>query len=379
MKVALLTDGVTPFVIGGMQRHSRMLAEHLARQGVLVKVFHTVFDAGRATAAREFAGIPEDAGERLSAEFIPYPDVSRMPGHYLREEAEYSRRILERYLAIGCAPDFIYAQGLTALAFLRHRDAGHALPPIGVNTHGYGMFQAAGTLRMSLQHLMLRPAFARVNRGADRVFCFSGKIREIVERRLGIPAARIVEVPNAVDESWIADSVPASAGTRRFTFIGRYERCKGVEELLGAIRRLPPEGWRLDFIGPIPERHRIEHPNVRFHGPVSGADRLMAFLDDSDCLLCPSYSEGMPTVILEAMARGNAIIATDVGATRELVRPGNGILLNWPTAEGIAEAMRTITGMDAAGLGRLKATSLERVRAYTWHEVARRHIAAMRA
>ena len=44
-------------------------------------------------------------------------------------------------------------------------------------------------------------------------------------------------------------------------------------------------------------------------------------------MVCPSYSEGMPNVILEAMARGLAIIATDVGAIAEMVDSTNGILM----------------------------------------------------
>ena len=49
--------------------------------------------------------------------------------------------------------------------------------------------------------------------------------------------------------------------------------------------------------------------------------------DSCDILLCPSYSEGMPNVILEAMSRGLAIIATNVGAIRLLVSEDNGVLL----------------------------------------------------
>ena len=44
--------------------------------------------------------------------------------------------------------------------------------------------------------------------------------------------------------------------------------------------------------------------------------------------MCPSYSEGMPNVIMEAMSRGLAIIATDVGAVSKLVDEENGWLIN---------------------------------------------------
>ncbi|MGB0418765.1 MAG: glycosyltransferase family 4 protein, partial [Opitutales bacterium] len=73
------------------------------------------------------------------------------------------------------------------------------------------------------------------------------------------------------------------------------------------------------FIGPIPKEKQLDLPWVQYRGSVSDQDALKAELDQGDVLVCPSYSEGMPTVILEAMARGLAIVATDVGATCELV------------------------------------------------------------
>jgi glycosyltransferase involved in cell wall biosynthesis len=55
--------------------------------------------------------------------------------------------------------------------------------------------------------------------------------------------------------------------------------------------------------------------------------RIREILDASDCLVCPSWSEGMPNVILEAMARSCAIITSDVGAVSIQVDSSNGILI----------------------------------------------------
>jgi glycosyltransferase involved in cell wall biosynthesis len=58
---------------------------------------------------------------------------------------------------------------------------------------------------------------------------------------------------------------------------------------------------------------------VVYHGVVRDRQALKEKIDACDVLLLPSLSEGMPTVILEAMARGLDVIASDVGAVRELV------------------------------------------------------------
>jgi glycosyltransferase involved in cell wall biosynthesis len=218
-----------------------------------------------------------------------------------------------------------------------------------------------------------------VNRRADVVFSFSGKIRRLVEDSVGVPAARIVEMPNGVEESWIVSSPPpCRAGARRFIFVGRHDRRKGLPELLAAVSGLPRSGWTLDVVGPVPPQSQLFHPCIRFVGPVSDIKELQALFDGADCLLCPSHAEGMPTVILEAMARGLAIVATDVGATAELVDATNGLLLSGPRTGEIAGAMRRTISMGDPEIMALKRGSLARVHAYSWTRVAAQVVDAAR-
>jgi glycosyltransferase involved in cell wall biosynthesis len=379
MRVALVTDGISPFSMGGMQRHSRMLLEHLCRLGVDVTVFHTVFSAARRDAARALEGVPADLRSRFRHEYVDYPSIPSFPGHYLVREWEYSRRCLHRFLEGGHRADFVYAQGLTGWAFLRHSERRRDLPRIGVNTHGYEMFQRAATPKAALQHAMLRPAFRQVNLRADVVFCFSGKIRQLARDVVGVPEARMIEVPNGVDGSWISTSCrPTTGGVRRFIFIGRMDRRKGLPELLQAVAGLPARGWALDIVGPVPADQQIHHPCVRFLGPISDSAELQSEIDRADCLVCPSHSEGMPTVILEAMARGLAVIATDVGATAEVVDASNGELLDAPHVPAIAGAMRRMIERPSLELDAMKAASLARSSRYAWDQVASRILEGIR-
>lgn len=379
LHVALLADGLTPFVLGGMQRHSRMLLEHLAMLGGTVSVFHHLAPGHAARTPDTLDWVPPAVRPRVHSEIIDYPPGGRMPGHYLREQAALSRRMLDRYMRTGCRADFIYAQGLTACAFLDERERGTPLPPIGANLHGLNMFQRAANLKAGLQNIMMRPAFRRVACESDVLFCFSGKIRAIAEHRLGVKARRIVEMPNAVDASWIARSETKPSTRRRFTFIGRHDRCKGLPELLAATERLGEGAWSLRIVGPVPERCRSVRPGIEYTGPVNEPARIIQLLDDSDCLVCPSHSEGMPTVVIEAMARGNAVIATDVGATRELVDDQVGVLIDRPDVRLIAEAVSEVAGMDVGRLQQLKAAALARATRYTWPRVAAMHMDAIAA
>jgi glycosyltransferase involved in cell wall biosynthesis len=82
-----------------------------------------------------------------------------------------------------------------------------------------------------------------------------------------------------------------------------------------------------DFIGEIPMSKRIKRTDVNYHGILKEASLIKAIMDQSDVLIVPSHSEGMPNVILEGMSRGLAVIATNVGAVRALVNNDNGYLI----------------------------------------------------
>ena len=108
-----------------------------------------------------------------------------------------------------------------------------------------------------------------------------------------------------------------------FVFIGRLHPWKGLNEMISVAGKCPQ--FRFIFIGPgiIP----AHPPNCNFLGPKK-PEEVRIWLNASDCLLLPSYTEGFPSVIMEAFACGKPVIATSVGGCPELVEPGKtGILI----------------------------------------------------
>lgn len=378
-RIVLLTDGMYPYFMGGMQRHSRLLAENLARAGVPLTVFHTAYTPETIEQARVGADRLADPWNRIDLRFVEHPRPGRYPGHYLRDCWRYSSALLAAFLADPPPADFIYAQGLTGLAFVRARQRGVALPPIAVNAHGYHMFQASEGLRGWLVQLMLRPTFVRMSREADFVFTFSHRVRDIVTGPLRIPADRILEVPNAIDDAWIVATPGPCTPRRRFLFIGRHDRLKGLPELHRAIETGALEACDFHFVGPIPTSQQIRSPNCTYHGATTDTSRLQACFDASDVLLCPSHAEGMPTVILEALARGLAVIATDVGAVGSMVDASNGIVLKRPDPAAIATAIERLAALSDEALMALKRASLAKSRQFGWRAVTDCTIAAVRA
>jgi len=377
LRVALLTDGIHPFVVGGIQRHSRMLAEHLTRLGVRVRLFHTTTRADTVAAATNLDGCDPAVWNKIATEFVPYPKPGTMPGHYVGDSARYSEALLERFRPAAGECDFIYAQGFTGLAFVKARGRGDNLPPVGVNLHGYEMFQTPVGVRDRLSHMLLRPTARQLTRHADVVFSFPGRIRSIVNRIGVSPQATVCELPNGIDDAWLVDRSSPSHRPRRFIFIGRNERRKAYPEIIRAIAAVPEALATFSFVGDIPEESRLDRGNITYHGRITEQKTLQSLLDASDVLMCPSHSEGMPTVILEALARGVAILATDVGSVAEMVDERVGILIPQPTAAGIRHAIDEFIAMSDESLDSMKAAGPQRAAGYAWETVARKTAAAI--
>jgi glycosyltransferase involved in cell wall biosynthesis len=154
-----------------------------------------------------------------------------------------------------------------------------------------------------------------------------------------------------------AHAVPAAA---RLVCVARLSAEKGIPVLLRAARLLADEGlaFEIVLVGDGPERADLERlardldlsTRVRFDGWRDGADVLARVLD-SRALVLASLSEGLPVVIMEALALGRPVIGTAVGGIAELVVPGE---CGWLVAPGsereLAGAMREALALSTADL-----------------------------
>src|SRR5690606_26467654 len=116
-------------------------------------------------------------------------------------------------------------------------------------------------------------------------------------------------------------------GPLRLLFVGRFAFNKGIDLLMDVARRLADEGApvRFDLAGDGPLLAHYQAAglpaNVSLLGRVNDAE-LFALYTACDALVLPTRFEGMPTVVLEAMARARPIIVSDVGACAGLVENG---------------------------------------------------------
>ncbi|MDZ4751940.1 MAG: glycosyltransferase family 4 protein [Flavobacteriales bacterium] len=330
MKIALLTDGIYPFVLGGMQRHSGNVLKQMLERGHEVTLVHCVPWNAKEMPDRNtvMEKIGLSNGAHFEAIVLRFPKPGILPGHYLKESYQYARKIYDVLKSQISGFDFIYAKGFCAWHILHEKSRGAQMPPVGVKFHGYEMFQKDANLKAKLQSLMLRGPVRWNNTQADVVFSYGGHITEII-KGLGVTEGHIAEVSGGIDPEWISlNDRKATQGIRKFLFIGRNERRKGIEELHSVLSKWEDtDPIEFHFIGPISQSVRLKKSYVNYHGSISDSAKIREIMDKCDVLVVPSFSEGMPNVILEGMARGMAVIASDVGAVNIEVDENTGWLI----------------------------------------------------
>jgi glycosyltransferase involved in cell wall biosynthesis len=180
----------------------------------------------------------------------------------------------------------------------------------------------------------------------DEVICLSAQWEGFFKQHFRIPKISILE--NIVEEP-ISIPVHEGGGPLNFLFLGAIGNRKGIFDLLAVLSDHKAEfrGKLRLTIGGGGENQRLEDfinqhglsDLVRFEGWVKG-ERKQAILAQADVYILPSYNEGLPISILEAMSYHLPIISTPVGGTPEVVREGqNGFLVEPGDQQGLYGAL----------------------------------------
>ena len=195
----------------------------------------------------------------------------------------------------------------------------------------------------------------RTLRQADLVLTVSEELRQRAIA-MGVPPEGVQKILNGCDSSVfrLADRSTArtelgvDADAQLVLFVGRLTAAKGIRELHDAIARLAPSRPRLrlvcigeDVLGEA-ERARSSDPRlagrVQFLGRSTPA-QVARWLAAANLLCLPSYSEGCPNVLIEALHCGRAVVASNVGGIPEMVDPSCAILVPPKDAERLAKAL----------------------------------------
>src|SRR5215210_525465 len=300
---------------GGVQTHVAGLAAHLRSRGAEVDV---LAPADGPVGGAGFVPVGRSLGFRWQGTVTR---VALGPGAVSRTARAVRGG---RYDLVHVHEPMLPAAGLTAVLSAR-------CPVVGT----FHM-TAPSALWYRIFRSLLHPTARRL----DARIAVSEQARRFAESVL--PGEYRV-IPNGIDVA--AYSARRTAGGRggRIVFVGRREPRKGLPVLLRAFERLPA-GAVLDLVGVSPDEIPA-HAGVRAHGRVSDAERAR-LLAEADVLCAPSLgAESFGVVLVEAMAAGLPVVASDIpgyaavlptGAGR-LVPPGDDTALAGALAELLAD------------------------------------------
>jgi glycosyltransferase involved in cell wall biosynthesis len=206
------------------------------------------------------------------------------------------------------------------------------------------------TLRTAMLRLYAQMELLAFRRFATVAVVDPSLVPRLERRYRGRPTVEFVA--NAVDLDHFRPEqnrlTPRQGGVV-FGCIGRLDSEKGQRDLIEAFAagKLPECGARLKFVGEGPD-HAALRVLAETLGVLDAVEFAGVFTDmtqvyaEIDCLVLPSLREGMPMVVLEALASGKPVVATAVGAVPLLLSSGCGLVVPVGDREAMATALRRI-------------------------------------
>jgi glycosyltransferase involved in cell wall biosynthesis len=183
---------------------------------------------------------------------------------------------------------------------------------------------------------------------------------------------RIQVIHCTVDEDWFSNSHPVRPEADTYVCVGRLSAQKGQLLLLDALRDAIDAGFQghLVLVGDGELRDHIEErirdldlaDRVALTGALDGA-AIRKHLDEARALVLPSFAEGLPVVLMEAMARARPVLTTTIMGIPELVRDGQeGWLVCAGDREALTQALLDVDRTSADRLTEMGRAGQERVR-----------------
>jgi len=327
---------------GGLETHTF----ELSRQHALL--------GHRTTVITGHGGMP--VHDLVRVERVPVPPLGAIPSSSVSSWL-FGMQAVVRARRLGEKIDLVHAHGDAAVSLAGTVLARRWHVPLVLTVH-------SGLNRRKVTRAVQRIAF----RHPDRIIAVSDGVRDDI-RRLDVAEGRIVVRSSGIDLQRFRKPDEGASETGRdlrrtptVVAVGRLHPVKGHTHLVRAARILDARGIpaRVVLIGGGPLERRLQSEtssasNVALLGPRS-ADEVARLLHTADLFVLPSIrlagqGEGTPTALIEAMAAGLPVVATDVsGAAPLLDAPAGGLVVRAGDPEALAAAMAHLLAEPATRL-----------------------------
>ncbi len=311
----------------------------------------TILETHKAIDPARFAlqlGVFARGDESIDTPFVQAARAQGLPVHVLRAPSRYDPR-----LALSLA-GLVAEQGFDIVH--AHEAKSDAITWLARKRRRFiTMTTLHGWIGNSRKQRTLIWLDRRLLRSFDRVLAVSDRIRSQILAS-GVPAAKVSLVHNAIvveryrrtGRPNVVDGLVGQPVARPIvTTIGRLSPEKGHRDFVTALGLARARGATVSaiLIGDGPERARLESQvrelglddRVHFVGYVPAPERVF---EDVDLMVLPSYTEGLPNVVLESLLMGVPVLATRVGGTPEVLTDGQtGRLVEPGNPEALAEGI----------------------------------------
>lgn len=349
MTLGILTDDFYPF-IGGMGRYVHELSRQLPREQIII------FSPSENEIPNHVRVTPalHRKLRNLSYSFWLHRNVNRV----------ISDHNLSR-INIQCGPGGLF--------LLRSLD----IPVIATCHHTW--WQQSHYIPSQFWKRLFVPFERRTYQRADRIICDAADSRDILIEKYDMPPEKIVVIPIGVDPQQFHPIESEGKIPHSLLFIGRPDKRKGIDFLLQAMRRvverIPDSKLFVGGTGRGQARLRrvvkdlhIER-NMEFLGFIP-EEELNRWYNRVQCVIVPSVFEGFGLTVVEAMAAGTAVIATNVDSLRDLVEHDvDGYLVDYGDSIALGDAIVSLLGDEDKRVSFVE-KGIEKVeRRYRWDSI----------
>jgi len=341
--------------VGGYEKNVLELSRRLVERGYQVDVITCQLGDSLAIEAIDGVGVRRVPSPLLLDGQYPVPLPSKMLLSVLTRKHDYDVVITQtRFFALS----FVGAV-FSAL---------HGLPLVHVergSRHTVVANLAINLISKAYDHSI----GSWIMRSAERVVGVSGAACNFA-KHLG--ARETIRISNGIVDN---GSVVSTADS--ILYVGRLIRAKGVQDLIEAHKRL---GGRLPLaiVGDGPYRRQLREiagssNSIQFLGELSGKQ-----LDDvyrsARIFVNPSYSEGLPTAVMEAASFGIPVIATSVGGTEEIIQAGTtGLLIEPGNVDDLERSISWTLKHKEATQRMAKACRKRVLELFSWNEITNQY------
>lgn len=191
-------------------------------------------------------------------------------------------------------------------------------------------------LSVAISNVISKLFFNLISNVADKIFALNTASLKVAKMYTNVAEY----VPNFAVEIY-DENKKINEKIKKIIFVGRVTKEKGIMELIEASKGFPDIEFLI--VGPADDPDIVfpEKSNVLVLGKKEHSEAI-ELMKQSDVLILPSYSEGFPLSVLEAMSCGLPVIATDVGSISDMIGEGGGFLTEKENPTQLVEAIRAI-------------------------------------